>query len=236
MGQPEFLAPPRRLDAPLRLDPASWSPRDVYRLHTALVVPRPIAWVSTRSAEGVDNLAPHSYFNGVADDPPMVMFSIEGKTDTWWNLQEVPEFVVSFVAGALAEAMEISAVRMPPDEDEFAWAGLEKRTADCVRPARVAESLAALECVVESVTPVGRRNQMVIGRVVRYHVSEAVWREGRVDPSRYRPVGRLAGHYCEQGRRFRMRRPEFAALREHGAMGAARLTERTPLPDPGPTE
>ena len=91
--------------------------------------------MSIRSAEGLDNLAPHSYFNGVADDPPMVMFSIEGKTDTWRNLQEVPEFVVSFVSSALAEAMEISAVRMPPDEDEFAWAGLGKRAAERVRPA-----------------------------------------------------------------------------------------------------
>ena len=236
MDRPEFLVPPQRLDAPLCLDPTAWSPRDVYRLHTALIAPRPIAWVSTRSVEGVDNLAPHSYFNAVADDPPMVMFSIEGKTDTWWNLQEVPEFVVSFVTSALAEAMEISAVCMPPGEDEFSWAGLGKSAADCVRPARVAESLAALECVVESVTPVGRRNQMVIGRVVRYHVSEALWREGRIDPSRYRPVGRLAGHYCEQGPRFRMRRPEFATLREHGAKGAARLTERTALPDPGPAE
>ena len=236
MGQPEFLAPPRRLDAPLRLDPASWSPRDVYRLHTALIVPRPIAWVSTLSAEGIDNLAPHSYFNGVADDPPMVMFSIEGRTDTWRNLQEVPEFVVSFVTSALAEAMEISAVRMPPDEDEFAWAGLEKRAAERVRPARVAGAAAALECTVDSVTPVGRRNHMVLGRVVRYHVSEAVWREGRVDPSRYRPVGRLAGHYCEQGRRYKVHRPEFAALQEPGAAGATGLAERTLLPDPLATE
>ena len=112
----------------------------------------------------------------------MVMFSIEGETDTWRNLREVPEFVVSFVASALAEAMEVSAVHMPPDEDEFAWAGLEKRAAERVRPTRVAGAAAALECTAESVTPVGRRNHMAIGRVVRYHVSEAVWREGRVDP------------------------------------------------------
>ena len=232
MGQSEFHAPPRRLDTPLCLDPATWSPKDVYRLHSALIVPRPIAWVSTRSGDGIDNLAPHSYFNAISDDPPMVMFSIEGKTDTYWNLQQVPEFVVNFVAGPLAVPMEISAVRMPPGEDEFFWAGLEKRAADCARPARVAEALAALECTVESVTPVGTRNQMVIGRVVRYHVNEAVWRDGRVDPSRYRPVGRLAGQYCEQGRRFKVHRPEFATLKAHGAADAPGLAEQTFLSDP----
>ena len=236
MRQSEFLAPPRRLDTPLRLDPETWSPKDVYRLHSALIVPRPIAWVSTRSADRVDNLAPHSYFNAISDDPPMLMFSIEGKTDTYWNLQQVPEFVVNFVAVALAEPMEISAVRMPSREDEFFWAGLEKRAADCVRPARVAEALTALECTVVSVTPVGTRNQMVIGRVVRYHVSEAVWRDGRVDPSRYRPVGRLAGQYCEQGQRFKVHRPEFAALEAHGAADATGLAERTLLRDPYATE
>ena len=236
MEQSEFPAPPRRLDTPLRLDPAIWSPEDIYHLHSALIVPRPIAWVSTRSGEAVDNLAPHSYCNAICDDPPMLMFSIEGKTDTYWNLQQVPEFVVNLVALALAEPMEISAVRMPPGEDESFWAGLEKRAADCVRPARVAEALAVPECTLESVTPVGTRSQMVIGRVVRYHVSEAVWRDGRVDPSRYRPVGRLAGQYCEQGRRFKVHRPEFAALEAQGAADATGLAERTLFSDPCATE
>ncbi len=77
---------------------------------------------------------------------------------------------------------------------------------------------------------------MVIGRVVRYHVSEAIWRDGRVEPSRYQPFGRLAGQYCEQGRRFKMHRPQLAALHSHGAAGATRLAERSPLTDPCDTE
>ena len=223
--------PPDSLEAPLSLDPADWSTTDIYHLQTALIVPRPIAWVSTQSLAGANNLAPHSYFNGVSDDPPMVMFCIQGKTDTYDNLQHVPEFVVSFVTSELAQAMEISAVHMPPDEDEFLWAGLASTHSECVAPLRVRDAYAALECKMESIAAVGNRNQMVIGRVVRYHVSDAIWRHGRVDPGLYRPIGRLAGQYCEQGGRFKLHRPDFDRLQEHGTDAAVDVAKRTPLRD-----
>ncbi len=226
MDDQNYEQPPVSLNAPLSLDPSTWSPRDIYHLHTAIIVPRPVAWVATRSKAGVDNLAPHSYFNGVADDPPMLMFCIEGKTDTYRNLEEIPEFVVNLVALELAEAMEISAVAMPGEEDEFDWAGVDKKRSECVRPFRVAQALAAMECETERMMAVGKRNHMVIGRVVRYHLSPVIWKDGRVDAERYQTVGRLSHHYCEPGRRFKMYRPAFEELEQHGPAGACRLSKR----------
>jgi flavin reductase (DIM6/NTAB) family NADH-FMN oxidoreductase RutF len=182
-----------------------------------VIVPRPIAWVSTQSGAGVDNLAPHSYFNGIADDPPMLMFSIEDKTDTYWNLQGVKQFVVNLVTLEHAEAMEISAVHMPPEQDEFSWAGITKTPSDCVRPPRAAEALTAMECEVDQITDVGKRNHLVIGRVIRYHLSASIWRNGRIDLSSYQTVGRLSNQYCEPGRRFKMHRPHFEELERHGS-------------------
>jgi flavin reductase (DIM6/NTAB) family NADH-FMN oxidoreductase RutF len=203
--------PPDHLDAALELDPADWPKRQVYFLLTGLVVPRPIAWVSTRSPKGVRNVAPHSYFNVVAHDPPHVIFSSTGEKDTLRNVQLTGEFVVNIVTQDVVEVMNFTATDFPPDEDEFSWAQLTEAPAQTVRAPRVADAKAHLECRLVQVVPAGNGN-IVIGRVEHVHVDPSVWRAGRVDPQLLDPVCRLAGTgYATLGEVFKLPRPSWEA-------------------------
>lgn len=202
-------APPPILDRPLELDPGDWPSRQVYFLMTGLVVPRPIAWVSTVDADGVRNVAPHSYFNVVAHDPPHVVFSSSGEKDTLRNVRATGEFVVNIVTMDVVEVMNFTSTDFPGDEDEFDWAGLEAVPSARVTPPRVAQAAAHLECEVRDVVPVGNGN-LVIGQVVHLHVAERVWRDGRVDPELLDPVCRLAGtRYARLGPVFKLPRPSW---------------------------
>ena len=154
---------------------------DVYRLLTSIIVPRPIAWVSTVSAGGVRNLAPHSYFNGVSSSPPLVMFSAELTGDTAANIRSTGEFVVNTVSVALAVPMETTASRVDTSVDEFALAGLTPVAAVDVEPPLIDESPASLECVVRDARPFGD-SLMVVGEVVRIHYAaraDGRYREAR---------------------------------------------------------
>lgn len=201
--------PPAELDVPLELRPGDWPPRQVYFVMTGLVIPRPIAWVSTLGPDGVLNLAPHSYFNVVAHDPPHVVFSSSGVKDTLTNLRRLGEFVVNIVSSDLVEAMNFTATDFPPSESEFEWAGLTPTPAVAVAPPRVAEARAHLECRVGQIVPAGNGN-LVVAEVVHIHVDPAVWRAGRVDPELLDPVCRLAGtSYARLGERFKLPRPSW---------------------------
>jgi flavin reductase (DIM6/NTAB) family NADH-FMN oxidoreductase RutF len=188
------LAPPGRLDRPLELDPASWTNADVYSLVTSLVVPRPVGWISTLSPDGYRNLAPHSYFNLVADIPPHVAFSSIGVKDTLRNVRATGEFVANLAGQELRGALDATAASLPPDEDEFLFAGVTPAPSTRVAPPRVAQAKAHLECVLAGIVPVGNGN-LVIGRVVHVHVDPAVWRNGRVAPDLLAPVVRLSRRY-----------------------------------------
>jgi flavin reductase (DIM6/NTAB) family NADH-FMN oxidoreductase RutF len=222
----------------LEINPATWSKQDVYRLHASLIIPRPIAWVSTLSAADVPNLAPHSYFNAVCDDPPMVMFVVEGEKDTYRNVADTGEFVVNLVSVSLARAMELTAVDFPGEIDEAPFAGLHWTASTSVRPARVAEAKAAMECVVDRIIHLGTCNHMIIGKVVRYVLCRDVIINGRVDPLRLDPLGRIGGGYVEIGAAFRLTRPEAAKALAEGEGAALNLVVRTELgarrfrPDP----
>jgi flavin reductase (DIM6/NTAB) family NADH-FMN oxidoreductase RutF len=206
--------PPRRLDAPLELDPGTWAGRDVYRLLTALVVPRPIAWVSTRSTDGVDNVAPHSFFTVVSSAPPHVAFSSTGEKDTLRNVRATGAFVVNVVHAELLEAMNLTAADLPPDEDEFAWAGLEAAPAHRVDAPRVAAARAHLECELRQEVEVGS-GRLVIGEVVHVHVVPEVWHDGRVDVAALDPVARLAGGgYARLADHVTLPRPTWDQLRD----------------------
>jgi flavin reductase (DIM6/NTAB) family NADH-FMN oxidoreductase RutF len=223
-------APPNTLTGVLELDARLWSSRDLYHLQAALVVPRPIAWVSTVAANGVRNLAPHSYFNAVCDDPPCVMFSIEGRSDTYLNLLEVPEFVVNFVTPELAEQMELTACQMPPEEDEFRWANVTPSPAKRIRPSRVAEAKASLECRTFDIKTLGKTpNYVVFGEVVHFSVVPDIWSNGRVDPELYRPIGRLSGRYVTHGAGFKMSRPSWPDVQNKGLESALDLVRKTPI-------
>ncbi|MBS3941674.1 MAG: flavin reductase family protein [Actinobacteria bacterium] len=203
-------SPPSELEGPLELDPTDWSSRDVYHLMTGLVVPRPIAWVSTVDEDGVCNLAPYSYFNIVASDPPHVVFSSVGEKDTLRNVRSTGECVINIVTMDLVERMVFTATDFPEDEDEFSWAELEQAPSRRVRPPRVAAAAAHLECAVRSIVPVGN-GSIVVAEVVHLHASERVWSNGRIDPELLDPVCRLGGSsYASLGHVFKLSWPSWA--------------------------
>lgn len=201
------------------LDPAALERDAAYHLLNSLVVPRPIAWVSTVSETGVANLAPHSYCTVLAPDPPTVCFSSGGVKDTLRNARFTGDFVVNIVGEELAEQMNLTSADFPPGESEFTAAGLTPVPSDRVRAPRLAEAPAAMECQLTRVLEIGHTpNYVVIGEVVCVHVAAHVWRDGRVDIGRMRPVGRLAGSgYSYTRELFRMVRPTYADLRASAA-------------------
>ncbi len=165
----------------------------------ALVSPRPIGWISTLDAKGVANLAPFSYFNAIADTPPLVLYSSTGRKaglaegkDTVANIRAMGEFVVNIVSLALADAMNLTSGHYPADVDEFERAGLTKAPSLVVMPPRVAEAPASLECRAWKIIDLpGNDNILVIGEVVGIHISDAVLRDGEVDVTLYKPLARL---------------------------------------------
>jgi flavin reductase (DIM6/NTAB) family NADH-FMN oxidoreductase RutF len=199
--------------AQLAIDPSALTPRENYFLMTSLVVPRPIAWVSSLAPDGTRNLAPHSYFNIVSTDPPIVHFTQTGRKDTLTNVEASGEFVVNLVSADLAEAMNLTSANFPPDEDEFTWAGLDATPSTHVAPPRVAAAKAAMECRVRTILPMGNGN-MVFGDVLTVHVDETIWAEGRVDVAALAPIGRLGGSaYSHVADIFKLTRPTWAELR-----------------------
>ena len=172
-----------------------------HSLYNALVVPRPIGWISTISADGVVNLAPYSFSNMVAGDPPAFMYCANGEhgeggpKDSLHNIGEVPEFVFNLCSYELREQMNATSATSARSVDEMAAAGLTAAPAVRVRPPRVAAAPLALECEVVRVVPLPSsemtRNTMVIGRVVEVHIDDAVIVDGIVDVRRIRPLARL---------------------------------------------
>jgi len=168
---------------------------EFYKLLTSVVVPRPIAWVSTRSADGVDNLAPHSFFTVSCVDPPMVQFTSVGIKDSLRNVRETGEFVVNLATEALFEQINASATDFPAEISEFAAVGLTPEPSKTVAPARVAESPVALECKLEHALELGN-STVVIGRVLHAAVDEDVFvtdERGNTLPAieKLRPLARL---------------------------------------------
>jgi len=201
----------------ISIDPMQLSSRDAYRLMISMVVPRPIAWVSTIGADGSLNLAPFSFFNSVAGTPPTIMFSIGQRRgqlkDTLRNVQETGEFVVHMADEALAEAMVQTSGEWPYDVDEFEMANLETAPSIVVKPPRIAGAPIAMEAIVIQIVPVeGTESTMVLGRVVYYHLREGLLRpEGLVDAALLRPVARLGGiEYATLGEVFSIARPRVS--------------------------
>lgn len=174
-------------------DPADLPARDFYRLINSVVVPRPIAWVSTSSADGVDNLAPHSFFTVACVDPPVVQFTSVGRKDSLRNAEETGEFVVNLAPEWLFEEINASATDFPPASDEFAEVGVEREASLRVGPPRVAASPAALECTLLETISFGD-STAVFGRVVHVAVAEEAMVDGRPDIERLRPLARLGSN------------------------------------------
>lgn len=190
----------------------------------ALVAPRPIGWISSLDADGRPNLAPYSFFNAVADTPPMVMYSSTGRKpddngkDTSANIRATGEFVCNIVPFEMRDAMNMSSGTYPAGEDEFERAGLEKAPSREVAPPRVAGAPAALECRLWRVIELpGEHNVMVLGEVVGVHIDERVLRDGRVDVTLYRPLARLGYRdYAAVAEVFALTRPADPAKSAEG--------------------
>lgn len=170
-----------------------------YRLLSGLVVPRPIAWVSTVDSEGTPNLAPFSFFTCASLVPPMLVIAIEPrmgeKKDTLRNIEETGDFVVNVASEDLVRPVVISAVDFPPGQSEFDEAGLTLAPSRLVRAPRVAEAPASMECRLERLVRVGSGpHTLVIGEIVAWQVDPNVLEPtGRVNFQALRPLGRLAG-------------------------------------------
>jgi len=176
----------------LGLDPSSVE-GGIYALLNSVVVPRAIAWVSTTSADGVDNLAPHSFFTISSVDPPVVQFTSVGTKDSLRNATATGEFVVSVCTEELVERVNVTAVPFPGDVSEFDRAGLTREPSARVTPPRVGESPVSLECRVVGTRSFGGTSTVVFGEVVWVAVRAEVVVDDRVAIDRLRPVSRLGG-------------------------------------------
>jgi flavin reductase (DIM6/NTAB) family NADH-FMN oxidoreductase RutF len=165
----------------------------------AIVTPRPIGWISTRDAQGIDNLAPYSFFNAVAYVPPQVMFASTaskadqiGTKDSVANIRETGVFCVNLVEYAMRDAMNATSATLGKEVDEFAHAGLDKAACETIACSRVALAPAALECkVTQILTLEGDENYAVFGEVVGVHMRDDCVVDGRFDITTYHPLSRL---------------------------------------------
>lgn len=200
------------------LDFSALKPRDAYAWMISTIMPRPIAWVSTISADGTTNLAPFSFFQGVTSNPPTLMFcpvnTRDGvKKDTVRNIEEVPEFVVNLVPFALAEQMNRCSALLPYGESEFEAFGIEAAPSQRVRPPRVAAAPVAFECTLDRFVHIGEgplAANVVFGRILLAHVTDAVLgADGRPDAAKLDLIGRMGGEtYSRTTERFDIKRPD----------------------------
>ena len=192
------------------------SPRESYPWLINAINPRPIAWVSTISADGHTNLAPFSFFQGVCASPPTLLFTGANdrtgkKKDTIHNVEQVPEFVVNVVPYALREPMNLTSAPLPPGESEFEKFNIATTPSSLVRPPRVAASPVSFECKLDRIVRVGEgplAGNVVFGTVLCAHVSEAVITDGQIDPRKLDTIGRMGGdYYTRTTELFTIKRP-----------------------------
>lgn len=197
----------------------SYEPRSGHGLphdpFNAIVGPRPIGWVSTRSAAGLVNLAPYSFFNAFNYVPPIVGFASIGRKDSLANVEQTGEFVWNLATRPLAEAMNASCAAVPPDVNEFELAGLTPMPSTRVGPPRVGESPVAFECKLSQLIRLqGADGQavetwLVLGEVVQVHIARTLLKDGIYDTAAGQPILRGGGpaDYFGLGEKFLMRRP-----------------------------
>lgn len=186
------------------IDPTKQSFKDNHKLMIGSIVPRPIAFVSTKSADGILNLAPFSYFNGVCSNPPTIMFAparrgYDGLTkDTLNNIQDTNEFVVNIVSEDFVKPMVACATDYEKDVNEFEVSNLTPVHSLKVAPPLVKESKVSFECQLNTIVEIGKAEPgagfVVIGTIVMFHVDDKVYKDGRIDLKELNPVGRLAGN------------------------------------------
>lgn len=199
------------------INPKELTAQENYFLLTASVIPRPVAFTTTLSNKGVLNGAPFSYFNIVAADPPLLSISVQRDRgemkDTARNAMESGEFVVHITDESYIEKINETSIAFPPTRSEVEYSGLTPIESIIIKTPGVKEASIRMECVVEKIIPLGGRESapacdLLIGKVVKYHIRDTVIRDGRIDAELLRPVSRLAGtQYEKLGEIFKLKRP-----------------------------
>ena len=199
------------------LDPAQIAPSEIYKLMIGMIVPRPIAFVSTLDAAGVRNLAPFSYFTACSSNPPVVCFCASVRSgprphkDTLENIRATGEFVVNIVSEEIADQMNLCSAEVPPEIDEFELSGLTPLASDLVKPPRVAESKVQMECRLRQILVVSDEpggGSLVLGDVLSFHIEESLLEGYKIDPEKLKAIGRMGGPtYVRTRDRFEMQRP-----------------------------
>lgn len=183
----------------VEIDPADQEWKENYRIMTTSVLPRPIGWISTRSADGTDNIAPFSHFNTVCPSPPVIMFSAGDREGgelkhTAQNAIETEEFAFNLVTESLAEQMDNSSASLDEGESEFEFAGIERAACERISVPRVAESPVCMECTLYDARRV-YGNMMVEGEVTYFHIDDALLVDGKIDMHKVDAIGRLGGPF-----------------------------------------
>jgi flavin reductase (DIM6/NTAB) family NADH-FMN oxidoreductase RutF len=201
----------------MKLDPAALGTRETYRMMVHLITPRPIAWVSSVSPAGVVNVAPFSFFNGVAASPPTLLFSAVNRRDgtpedTVRNVEATGQFVVNVVSHDLRVAMNATSEELPYEHSELEACGLTALPSERVRPPRIAGVKAAFECERHQIVNVGEgplAARIVIGRILLIHLADEVLdATGNVDPRVLDTIGRMGGEgYTRTTDLFYLARP-----------------------------
>jgi len=185
-------------------DPSEHPLLETHKLMIGSIVPRPIAFVSTLSKDGLENLAPFSYFNGICSNPPSIMFcparrGYDGKTkDTLNNIRDTEEFAVNIVSEDFAEQMVSTSTDFEPEVNEFEVSGLTPVPCQKIAPPKVAEAKISFECKLNQIVPVGNEGPgggfVVIGTIVLFHIDDDIYEDGYINLEKLRPIGRLAGN------------------------------------------
>jgi len=203
----------------VQLRPADLTPRESHALIISCIVPRPIAWVASRSAAGRDNLAPFSFFMGVSSDPPTLAIAVGRRRgaikDTAANILETGSFIVHVVTESAGAAMVATSGDYAPEVDEFEVLGLDKLAGTTVDVPRLAGAPVAMECRLIEALEVGRGpTHLLVGEVQLFHVDDRLLRDGAVDVTALAPLGRLGGQ-------------QYAPVREVIEHQRPRLDERS---------
>ncbi len=205
----------------MKIDPSQQTRQDNYKLMIGSIVPRPIAFVTSVSKSGVVNAAPFSFFNIVGVEPPMLMISCMRKPngemkDTASNITASKEFIVHIVSEEIVEQVNTASLDVPPEVDEIEMAQLTTVPGDLVNVPRVTESKIALECKLYQHVPAGKDAEgrptadVLIGEVIRFHIDDEIYEDGRIDLRQLKPVSRLAGlFYGTVGETFERPRPTY---------------------------
>jgi flavin reductase (DIM6/NTAB) family NADH-FMN oxidoreductase RutF len=182
------------------IDPKTLPSREVYRLLTSAVVPRPIAFITSVNADGRINAAPYSFFNAITSSPPLLMVSAERKKGqmkhTSENILREKEFVVNIVTGGMLEAMNAASADFHPESSAFEQSGLTLAPCAGIKTPRIREAPVSLECILHRHLEIGLEPaDVILGEIVRFHVVDELYLDGTIDSRLLRPIARMGGKY-----------------------------------------